>query len=1076
MWIVRLALQRPYTFIVLAMLILIISPLVILRTPTDVFPNIDIPVISVIWEYEGLSADDISTRIVGNYERALTTTVNDIEHVDSQSFRGRGVIKIFFHQGANIPLALAQITAISQTMLRNLPPGSQPPLIITYNASSVPVVQLGLTSETLSEQKINDAALQTIRTQLVTIPGAGVPWPYGGKMREIMVDLDLNALRSKGLSPEDVVNAIGNENLILPGGTAKIGGSEYDVNMNGSTPTVDALNALPVKVIDGAVVTVGDVAHVRDGFKEQTNIVRENGLRAVLLSVIKTGSTSTLEIVKNVRDMLPHLRSLVPPELTITPLFDQSVFVRAAISGVVKEALIAACLTALMILLFLADWRATLIIAVSIPLSILCSICALSALGETINLMTLGGLALAVGILVDDATVTIENIDRHLEQDMPLRDAILEGAHQIAVPAFVSTLCICIVFVPMFLLSGVARYLFVPLAESVVFAMLASYFWSRTLVPTLAMYLLRDHAHHAAAPQPRGFAAFCSRVQRGFENGFNRFRESYSRNLAAAMHHRGIFITGFLAFCLASMLLYAFVGQDFFPLVDAGQIRLHVRAKTGTRIEETARLCDEVEKRIRQIIPPAELGGILDNIGVPYSGINTSYSNNGTFGPGDAEVLISLNKGHLPTESYVEQLRAALPQSFPGASFFFQPADIVSQILNFGLPSPIDVQIVGSNLKGNFAVASKLQARLRQIPGIADVHIQQAFDQPGLNITVDRNKSTLVGLTHRDVANALLVSLSGSGQVTPTFWLNPKNGVVYSLMSQVPQYHIESLGDLRNLPVTSSTNPSTQPQLLSNLATIQRTVGSGVVTHYNTTPSIDIFATTQGRPLGAVAAEVRREVAAIEKDLPRGSQIAIRGQVETMRTSFLGLGIGILGAVVLVYLLIVVNFQSWTDPLIIITGLPGALAGIAWILFLTGTTLNVPSLMGAVMCVGVATANSILVISFARELYEESGSALEAAQEAGQARLRPVLMTALAMIIGMLPMALGLGEGGEQNAPLARAVIGGLLFATVATLFFVPVVFSFRKSKHPAGSPRAPEPHRDTRDHAPLSKPAITAQ
>ena len=1066
MWIVRLALQRPYTFIVLALLILLASPLVILKTPTDIFPNIDIPVISVIWDYEGLSADEMANRISGNYERVLTTTVNNIEHLESQSFRGRGVVKIFFQQGANLPLALSQVTAVSQTMLRNLPQGTQPPLIITYNASSVPVLQLALSSDKLSEQEINDAAMNFVRTRLVTIPGAGVPYPYGGKMRQVMVDIDVDALRSKGLSPQDVVDAVSAQNLILPGGTAKIGATEYDVSLNGSTQTVNELNALPIRVINGSVVTIGDVAHVRDGFKDQTNVVRENGGRAVLLSVIKTGDTSTLDIVNGVLGMLPSIRTQVPSDLTITPLFDQSVFVRAAISGVLKEALIAACLTALMILLFLADWRATLIIAVSIPLSILSSICVLSALGQTINLMTLSGLALAVGILVDDATVTIENIDRHLEEGLSLKDAILEGAHQIAVPAFVSTLCICIVFVPMFLLSGVARYLFVPLAESVVFAMLASYFWSRTLVPTLAMYLLRDHEHKAKAAEPRGIVRVFVRAQQAFERGFERFRAGYDRRLRSALEHPARFIVIFLGLCFASFALFPFLGQDFFPTVDAGQIRLHVRAKTGTRIEEMARICDEVEKRIRTVIPTNDLDGVLDNIGVPYSGINTSYANNGTFGPADAEVLISLKEGHEPTADYVAQLRRELPHAFPGVSFFFQPADIVSQILNFGIPSPIDVQIAGRDALKNFDVATRLQEKMRQIPGIADVHLQQAFDQPKLDVLVDRAKSTQLGFTHRDVANSLLVSLSGSGQVTPTFWLSPVNGVVYSLMSKVPQYRIESLQDLRNLPVQNEAGIGATPQMLANLASIHRGSGAGVVTHYNVMPSLDIYATTQGRPLGSVAADVRRAVASVEKDLPRGSTIAVRGQVQTMQTSFVGLGLGVMGAIVLVYLLIVVNFQSWTDPFIIVTALPGALAGIAWMLFLTGTTLSVPSLMGAVMCIGVATANSILVISFAKEVFDKNGSGIEAAHEAGVARLRPVLMTALAMIIGMIPMALGLGEGGEQNAPLARAVIGGLLFATVATLLFVPVVFSLlrRKSAQPS-----PETHDHDRPQIPAS-------
>ncbi|MEO6848697.1 MAG: efflux RND transporter permease subunit, partial [Chthoniobacterales bacterium] len=1051
MWIVRLALQRPYTFIVVALLIVLISPLVIFRTSTDIFPNINIPVISVVWDYEGLSPDDMANRITSNFERALTTTVNDISHIESQSMHGRSVVKVFFHQSAHVDVALSQVTAIAQTLLRSLPQGSQPPLIITYNASSVPVLQLGMSSDKLGEQEINDLSMNFIRTQLITVPGAGVPYPYGGKMRQVMVDIDLYKLRSKGLTPSDVVNAISAENLILPGGTVKIGGTEYDVNLNGSTQTTAELNKLPIKMVNGSIIYIGDVAHVRDGFKDQTNVVRQDGKRAVLLSVVKTGANSTLDIVDGILGMLPRLRKQVPPELKITPLFNQSIFVRAAISGVVKEALIAACLTAIMILLFLADWRATIIICISIPLSILCSICALSALGETINLMTLGGLALAVGILVDDATVEIENIERQLRTGKELKEAILAGAAQIAVPAFVATICICIVFIPMFLLSGVARYLFVPLAEAVIFAMLASYFWSRTLVPTLAMYWLRDHAHaEKQRTAATGFIGFCVRFQRGFENMFRKIRDSYAASLNAILHHPKVFVTAFLCVCGASMLMIPFLGEDFFPKVDAGQIRLHMRAKTGTRIEETARICDEVENKIRQIIPARDLDSMLDNIGVPYSGINTSYSNNGTFGTSDAEILISLKKDHQPTEYYVKELRAVLPKDFPGNAFFFQPADIVSQILNFGLPAPIDVQILGRDVAKNFEVASKLLEELRKIPGIADVHLQQAFDQPKLNIDVDRSKSAELSLTHRQVADSMLISLSGSGQTTPTFWLNPKNGVVYSLTTKVPQYHIESLQDLQNLPIHS--NDVTKPnQLLANLATITRGIGAGVVSHYNVTPCLDIYATTQGRPLGSVARDVRKAMAKAEQELPRGSTISILGQVETMRSSFLGLGLGVIGAIVLVYLLIVVNFQSWTDPFIIITALPGALTGIIWLLFLTGTTINVPSLMGSVMCVGVATANSILVVSFATEVYKKTGNGIEAARQAGYTRLRPVIMTALAMIIGMVPMALGLGEGGEQNAPLARAVIGGLLAATVATLFFVPVIFSiFRKNITPS--------------------------
>lgn len=1042
MWIVKLALNRPYSFIVLALLILIMGGLAIVRTPVDIFPNINIPVVSVIWEYQGLSAQEVSQRIAGNYERVLTTTVNDVEHTESQSFRSRSVVKVYFQPGVNIDLAISQITAVSQTMLKNLPPGTNAPLIITYSASSVPVVQLALSSDTATEQEINDQTMTFVRPQLTTLPGVGIPYPYGGKSRQIMVDIDPEKLRSKGLTPIDVVNAMSLQNLIIPGGTAKIGGTEYDVRLNGSTQTVEEMNHFPIKTINGSLVYIGDVAHVRDGFRDQTNIVRKDGKRAVLMSVIKTGSTSTLEIVDSILKKLPSLQELLPKGIEVRALFDQSVFVRAAVHGVVVEAVIAACLTALMILLFLADWRATLIIAISIPLSILSSLFALSMLGETINLMTLGGLALAVGILVDDATVTIENIDQHIALGKPMREAILDGAHQIAIPTFVATLCICIVFVPMFLLSGVARYLFVPLAESVVFAMLASYILSRTLVPTLAMYLLKAHDPDAHLRTPRGIFAPLIRFQRAFERGFERTKDSYQGILKTLLHHRFLAIVLFFVLSFGSLLLYPILGQDFFPSVDAGQIRLHLRTKTGTRIEETARLADEVENKIRAIIPAADLDGILDNIGVPTSGINTSYSNNGTFGTGDAEILISLKKGHKPTDEYVRQMRLELPQSFPGNAFFFQPADIVSQILNFGLPSPIDVQIIGKNVEKNFRIAAKIQEKMRHIPGMADVHIQQALDGPQLDIDVDRSKSTELGLTHRDVANSLLVSLSGSGQTTPTFWLNPKNGVVYNLMSKVPQHQIDSIQDLENFSLRSSTDATKPPQLLANLATISRSNTPGNVSHYNVLPVIDVYATPQGRDLGALASDVRKVIAEFEKDLPKGSSIVLRGQVQTMRDSFTGLAWGMLGAIVLVYLLIVVNFQSWTDPLIIISALPGALAGAAWMLFFTQTTVSVPALMGMVMCIGVATANSILVVSFAKELFEKNGDAYRSALEAGTTRMRPVLMTAFAMIIGMIPMALGIGEGGEQNAPLARAVIGGLTLATAATLFFVPVIFS----------------------------------
>ncbi|MDE1169717.1 MAG: efflux RND transporter permease subunit [Verrucomicrobium sp.] len=1076
MWIVRLALDRPYTFIVFALLVLIISPLVILKTPTDVFPNIDIPVISVLWNYTGFSAEDMANRVTSPYERVLTTTVNDIERIESQSMQDRDVIKIFFHPGANLPLALSQVTAVSQTILRQMPSGSTPPLIITYNASSVPVIQLGLSSDTLSEQDLNDLGMNFMRPQLVTVPGVGIPYPYGGKMRQVMIDLDLAAMQAKGVSADDVLTSLNNQNLILPSGTAKIGDIQYNIDLNGSPLTVAELNDLPVRQFgDGSTIYIRDVGHARDGFAIQTNVVRDNGRRGVLMAVMKTGNTSTLDIVSGVKKMLPFLQNQLPKELNVKALFDQSIFVRASINGVVREAVIAACLTALMILLFLGSWRSTLIIAVSIPLSILCSVCALSALGETINLMTLGGLALAVGMLVDDATVAIENINRHLEEGQPLIESILEGSRQIAIPAFVSTLCICIVFVPMFMLSGVARYLFVPLAEAVCFAMMASYFLSRTLVPTLSMYLLGADHHHTrgqekkAAPADPGFLrrsgasfwAFCSRVRERFEGGFEKMRQRYRRALTGALHHRGPFSLIFLAFCLLSLGLIPFLGQDFFPDVDAGQIRLHVRAKTGTRIEETAKLCDEIEAELRRQIPAKELHTIIDNIGQPYSSINTSYANNGTVGPADAEIQIALSEDHHPTSGYIRKLRKILPQKFPGTDFFFQPADIVTQILNFGIPSPIDIQIAGANIVENRKVARELREQISQVPGAADVHIQQLFDQPHIQLSVDRTKASQLGLTMADVSHGLLVAVSGSGQVSPTYWLNPKNLVNYNLVAEMPDYAIDSLSTLQNLPITSTARRGQPPQILSNLADFSRFNGQNVVTHYNVMPTLDIYATSQGRDLGGLASDVRKLVDKAQKELPRGSRMTIRGQVETMHASFLGLGIGLLGAIVLVYLLIVVNFQSWSDPFIIITALPAALAGIVWMLFITGTTLSVPSLMGSIMCIGVATANSILVISFAKEQFEKHGDALEAALEAGSTRIRPVIMTALAMIIGMIPMAFGMGEGGEQNAPLARAVIGGLLFATCATLFFVPVVFTVvRHGQTPETDASRQEPER----------------
>jgi CzcA family heavy metal efflux pump len=1039
MWIVRLALRRPYTFVVLALLLLILGPIVILRTPTDIFPNINIPVVSIVWNYTGLNPDDMSNRIVFQTERALTTLVDDIAHIESQSLNGVAVVKVFFQPHADITKAIAQVTAISQTQLKQLPPGTTPPLVITYSASSVPIIQLALSGQKLSEQQLFDYGVNFIRTRLITVPGCAIPYPYGGKQRQIQVDLDTNALQSKGLSPVDVVNAISAQNIVLPSGTSKIGSFEYAVDTNSSPTTVAELNQLPIKTVGSTTIYIHDVGYVRDGFPPQTNIVRVNGKRAVLLTVLKSGQTSTLDIISGIKSLLPQIAAGLPPELHINPLADQSIFVRASIDGVIKEATIAACLTGLMILIFLGNWRSTVIIAVSIPLSILTSIIVMSALGETINIMTLGGLALAVGILVDDATVEIENINRNLAQGKEVEHAILDGAQQIAVPAFVSTLAICIVFVPMFFLAGVARYLFVPLAEAVVFAMLASYLLSRTLVPTMAKYLLRGHeAESLAASQSRNPLVA---MQIKFEEAFERFREGYHGWLERCLHHQKAFLPIFLGFCLASvLLLLPWLGQDFFPSVDAGQFKLHIRAHTGTRIEETARLADLIEQSIRQQIPTKEIDSIIDNIGLPYSGINLSYSNSAPIGTADADIMVSLSKGHRPTAEYVHNLRLRLPEEFPGVTFAFLPADIVSQILNFGLPSPIDIQIVGYNTDANRAFADKLLERVKQVRGTVDLHVQQPFDQPYLHINVDRTKAQQVGFTQRDVANNLLVSLSGSFQTTPEFWLNPKTGVSYFIATQTPQYRLESLQDLENIPVTGPSG--SRYGILANMASIRRGAGLAVVSHYDIQPLIDIYGTVQGRDLGGVARDLNKIIEDSKKELPRGSQLIVRGQIQTMRSSYTGLLSGLLFSIVLVYLLIVINFQSWLDPFIIISALPAALAGIVWFLFVTHTTLSVPALTGSIMCVGVATANSILVVSFAKEQLTEGKDALAAALTAGFTRFRPVLMTALAMIIGMVPMAIGLGEGGEQNAPLGRAVIGGLLFATVATLFFVPVFFS----------------------------------
>jgi multidrug efflux pump subunit AcrB len=1040
MWIVALALRRPYTFVVLALLLIILGPIVIYRTPTDIFPNINIPVVSILWNYTGLNSQDMANRIVTLTERTLTTTVDDIEHSESQSLNGIAVVKVFFQPHANIEKAIAQITAISQTQLRQLPPGTTPPLVITYNASTVPILQLALSGQKLSEQQLFDYGVNFIRTRLVTIPGAAIPYPYGGKQRQVQVDLDTNALQSKGLSPIDVVNAISAQNLILPSGTSKIGQFEYDVDLNGSPQTVAELNDLPIKRVGNTTIYIRDVAYVRDGFPPQTNIVRVDGHRASLLTIQKTGNASTLDIIAGIKALLPRIQQQVPQELQIKPLADQSLFVRASIDGVVREGLIAACLTGIMILIFLGSWRSTVIIAVSIPLSILSSIIVMSALGETINIMTLGGLALAVGILVDDATVEIENINRNIAEGKEIQKAILDGAQQIAVPAFVSTLAICIVFLPMFFLTGVARYLFVPLAEAVVFAMLASYLLSRTLVPTMAKYLLRGHEQEAGHLNTTSRNPLV-RLQVKFELAFERFRDGYHGMLERCLHHQATFLWGFVIVSVGSfVLLVPWLGRDFFPKVDAGQFKLHVRGRAGTRIEETANLCDRIESFIREQIPQHEISNIIDNIGLPYSSINLSYSNSAPTGPADADVLVTLSKDHEPTEQYVHDLRLKLRDQFPGVDFSFLPADIVSQILNFGLPSPIDIQVTGYNLADNRVFANKLLRRIEMVSGTADLRIQQPFDEPHLRIDVDRTKAQLAGFTQRDIANNLLVSLSGSFQTSPTYWLNPKNGVSYSIATQTPQYRVDSLQDLQNVPVTGSVGVT--PAILGSLASISRSTGMSLVSHYDIQPVIDIYGSVQRRDLGGVADDIQKIVDDSRKELPRGSEMVIRGQVQTMKSSYTGLISGLAFAILLVYLLIVVNFQSWLDPFIIIAALPAALAGIVWFLFITKTTISVPALTGSIMCMGVATANSILVVSFAKEQMEEGKDALAAAMAAGYTRFRPVLMTALAMIIGMVPMAIGLGEGGEQNAPLGRAVIGGLIFATTATLFFVPVFFS----------------------------------
>jgi multidrug efflux pump subunit AcrB len=1088
MWIVRLALRRPYTFTVMAILIVLMGIVTIMRMATDIFPEIDIPVVSVIWSFPGVAPEEMEKRFVTVCERAMTTTVNDIEHIESQSYNGVAVIKVFFHEGAKVEAGVAQITSICQTLLRIMPPGTTPPLILQYSASNVPILQLGLTSQTLSEQDLYDLGLNFIRTQLATVQGAQVPLPYGGKSRQVMVDLDPQKLFGKGLSPADVSTALNAQNVILPAGTQKIGDREYNVRLNSSPELLQTLNDLPIKQVNNAMVYIRDVAEVRDGFAVQTNIVAQNRMRSALLTVLKSASASTLDIISRVKEALPRIKATLPPELDITQLFDQSIFVRAAINGVLKEGVIAACLTALMILLFLGSWRSTLVVATSIPLSILCSIIILSALGQTMNLMTLGGLALAVGILVDDATVEIENIHRNLAMKKPMVRAILDGASQIAVPAFVSTLCICIVFVPIFFLSGTARFLFQPLAMAVIFAMLASYFLSRTVVPTMVRFLLREHLDEIdtslsgaidEAPEnapaaraesdgkkslaaghrkevrrgdrsPAGILAaffdFLGKIHEKFNHGFEKIRARYVTALRWCLEHRRIAFAVMGGMTLISFCLIPFLGRDFFPAVDAGQLRLHVRAPAGTRLESTQERFFQVGHTIREVIPPDEIQNVLDNIGLPTSGINLAFGDSSTISSADGEILVALNPNHKPTAQYVRILREKLHRDFPDMEFFFSAPDIVSQILNFGIPSPIDIQVTGRDPKG-YAIANEIKTRVAQIPGAVDAHVHQLVHGPDLRVNVDRTRAEQIGLTQSNVAQTMLISLSSSGQTAPNYWLNFQNGVNYQVAVQTPQYKMDTLQDLQNTPVVAPNLP--RPELLGNLATIERRESPVIVNHYNVQPVFDVLANVQGRDLGGVADEVSKVVDSFKSKLPRGTFLSVRGQVQSMNSSFAGLGAGLLFAIVLVYFLMVVNFQSWTDPFIIIMALPGALCGIIWMLFLSGTTINVPSLMGAIMAIGVATANSILVVTFANDerCAHENMNAFDAALSAGFTRLRPVIMTAMAMIIGMLPMSLGLGEGGEQNAPLGRAVIGGLLVATVTTLFFVPVVYSLLRKK-----------------------------
>jgi multidrug efflux pump subunit AcrB len=1057
---VRIALGKPYTFVVLAILILIAGPLAALRTPTDIFPEIRIPVIAVIWQFTGLSPDQMAGRITSPFQRVLTTTVNDIRHIEAQSLNGFGIVKIFFQPNVNITNANAQVTSVSQAILRQLPPATTPPLILNYSASTVPIIQLALSGKNLSEQQLGDIGLNTVRLMLTTVAGAAIPYPFGGKSRQIQIDLDSAAMQARGLSGQDVANALATQNLITPVGTEKIGDYEYPLLLNNAPTDFKDLQDLPIKTANGTTVLIRDVATVRDGNPPQTNIVHVNGSRSVLLTILKTGSASTLGVIDGIRNKLADSKAALPDNMKIEFIEDQSVFVRAAISSVAKEGIIAAALTSLMILLFLGSWRSTVIIAVSIPLSILASIATLAALGETLNIMTLGGLALAVGILVDEATVTIENINWHLEQGKEVKTAILDGAAQIVTPAFVSLLCICIVFVPMFFLEGIARYLFVPMAEAVVFAMIASFLLSRTLVPTMANYLLKPHTKEEQAAHNQRSRNPLVRFQRGFEKRFEAVRDRYHAMLETTLHHRGIFVVCFFGFVLLSFTLVPFLGRNFFPAVDAGQILLHVRAPVGTRVEKTAELIYDVENAIRRIIPPADLGSVVDNIGLSISGINITYNNTGTVGSQDSDIHIKLNDGHRPSADYMRQIREQLPRQFPSLVFSFPPADIVGQILNFGASAPIDLQIQGGNQVANFAYANTLLREIRRVPGVADARLQQSEQLPTFQVNVDRTRAQLVGITERDVTNSLVVNLAGSSQVAPTYWLNTANGISYPIVMQTPQYNLDSLSALNNLPLSPAGAGNAQ-QILGGLATLERTNSHSVFSQSELQPVVEIFASTQDRDLGAVAADIQDIINAHAKDVPKGSKVALQGQVQTMNSAFNGMLYGLLGAVVLIYLVIVVNFQSWLDPFVILMALPAALAGIVWMLFLTHTPLSVPALTGAIMCIGVATANAILVVSFCRERLDAHGDSVSSALEAGFTRFRPVLMTALAMIIGMTPMALSLGEGGEQNAPLGRAVIGGLSFATVATLFLVPIIFSIvhaRDAREPAPAADAPLP------------------